>query len=393
MEAIHQNLIALGVMLLLGLLTSAIGRSIPLPQVTLLGIFGVLIGPAALDLLPIDVQAWYPLFSDVALLMVGFLLGGRLSRAALRKTGRQVVSISVFEVVGVSIAVFVGLRAVGVPLDLSLLLAGIAPASAPAAVSAVVQEVEAEGRFTDTLLGVVAIDDAWGLIMFSLLLAAALSISSDGGDALEILQRGGREIGGAVAVGCVVGLPAAYLTGRIRPGEPMQTEALGIVLLCGGLALWLEVSFLLAAMVMGAVVVNLARHHRRPFHEIRNIEWPFMVVFFVLAGASLHVDRLAEIGFIGAVYIGLRVLGLIAGGWLGGLVGNAEPLHRRWIGIGIMPQAGVALGMALVAGNRFPDIESTLLAIVIGTTVIFELIGPILTRLAVVRVGEAKASP
>ncbi|NBB68991.1 MAG: cation:proton antiporter, partial [Alphaproteobacteria bacterium] len=256
------------------------------------------------------------------------------------------------------------------------------------AVINVTEQLGAKGRYTDTLLGIVALDDAWGLVVFSVLLATAQAFAGSGGT--DALVHGARELGGAVAIGVAVGVPAAFITGRLRPGEPTQAEALGVVLLAGGLALWLEASFLLTAMLVGAVVVNLAAHHDRPFREIENVEWPFMVLFFVLAGASLEVHQLAAIGWIGLLYIALRASGLVVGAYLGGLVGGAEPRVRRWMGLAIMPQAGVALGMALVAGNAFPALRDTILPLVIGSTVIFELAGPALTRLAILRAGEAR---
>ena len=110
-----------------------------------------------------------------------------------------------------------------------------------------------------------------------------------------------KEIGGAIILGVLIGLPAAYLTGRIKSGQPMLIEALGIVFVCGGLAIMFDVSFLIASMVMGAVITNLARHHEYPFHAIEGIEWPFMVIFFVLAGASIELGAARDIGFIGIV--------------------------------------------------------------------------------------------
>jgi Kef-type K+ transport system membrane component KefB len=193
----------------------------------------------------------------------------------------------------------------------------------------------------------------------------------------------------ALAVGAAVGIPAAFLTGRLQPGEPMQTEALGVVFLCAGLAIWLEASFLLAGMVAGAIVVNLASHHTRPFHEIEHIEWPFMILFFVLAGASLELESLNGIGLIGVAYVILRILSRVLGGWLGGLLAYAEPVQRRWIGFALLPQAGVAVGMALVASNYFPDLREALLAVTIGSVIVFEVLGPILTLVALRKTGEA----
>jgi Kef-type K+ transport system membrane component KefB len=207
---------------------------------------------------------------------------------------------------------------------------------------------------------------------------------------MAILALSLWELGGALAIGATVGLPAAFLTGRLQPGEPIQAEALGLVFLCAGLAIWLEVSFLLAGMIAGAIVVNLAKHHSRPFHEIEHIEWPFIVLFFVLAGASLQVDNLNEIGLIGLAYLILRTLARLLGGWLGGTAADAPALHRRWIGLAVIPQAGVALGMALVAANHFPQIGETLLAVTIGTTIVFEVVGPVMTQTALRKVGEAE---
>jgi len=388
MDDLALIITTLGALLLLGLVGDLLSRALPLPRVTLLVVFGVLIGPPGFGLLPDQAADWYPLISDLALLMVGFLLGGKLSRETLGEVGTQVLTISTFEVIGVSLAVLLGLLTMGVQVEVALLLAGIAPASAPAAVINVTEQLRAKGRYTDTLLGIVALDDAWGLVVFSVLLATAQAFAGDGGG--DALAHGARELGGALAIGVAVGVPAAFITGRLRPGEPTQAEALGVVLLAGGLALWLEASFLLTAMLVGVVVVNLASHHDRPFREIENVEWPFMVLFFVLAGASLEVHQLAAVGWIGLTYIALRAAGLVAGAYLGGLVGGAEPRIRRWMGAAIMPQAGVALGMALVAGNAFPELRDTILPLVIGSTVVFELAGPALTRLAIIRAGEAR---
>ncbi len=387
MSDIAQTLVTLGALILVGLLTDFLGRRTPLPRVTLLLIFGFLVGPSGLDLLPTLSEQWFPLCASLALVMVGFLLGEAVAFASLRKHGRLVLWISIGEVAGTAAVMFIGLIFLGVPAEIALLIAGIAPATDPAATTDVIHESKAAGPFTGVLLGVVAIDDAWGLILFSFLLAAtqALTGQSGGGD---ILLSVGWEIGGALLLGVGLGIPMAYLTGRIKRGEPTLTEALGLVFLCGGIAMWLEVSFLLAAMVMGAAVANLARHHTRPFHAIEGIEWPFMILFFVLAGASLHVGALVKVGLVGVAYVLLRILGRLVGAWVGGAMCHVDAKYRWWMGFSLMPQAGVALGMALVATQRFPALAETLLPVVIGATVFFEVIGPVLTRLALRRMGE-----
>jgi len=387
MAELDKTLITLGALFLLGLLTDAIGRHTRLPRVTLLLVFGFIIGPAGLGFLSPHHEKWFSLIADMALVMVGFLLGEKFTLAALREHGRFVLWLSVAEVFVTALVVMIGLLLIGVDVTTALLLGGIATATDPAATTDVVNESKADGLFTRTLLGIVAVDDAWGLIVFSLMLATAQAISGQGGTLAPLLTAS-WELGGALLLGIALGIPMAYITGRIKPGEPTLIEALGVVFLCGGIALWLEVSFLLASMVLGTVVANLARHHARPFHAIEGIEWPFMILFFVLAGASLHTQSLLRIGLTGLAYIIFRFIGRLVGAWVGSAISRAERAMRRWMGMALLPQAGVAMGMALVAVQRRPDLEEIVLPIVIASTVLFEVIGPVLTRIGLLRAGE-----
>lgn len=388
-HGISEILITFGGLFLIGLLADLAGRNTPLPRVTLLLLTGFVIGPTVLDWLPEFTVTWFPVLTEIALAMIGFLLGEKLTRHRLRRMGRQVLAMSAGVVLLSALLVFAALSLAGASTEIALLLAGIATATAPAATVDVVNEYRARGRFTDTLLGIVAIDDAWGLLLFSLLLAMAQAVSGQGGG-LQVLSTGAWEIAGALLLGAGLGVPTAYVTGRIRPGEPSQAEALGVVLLCAGLAVWFEVSSILAAMVLGAVVANLAKHHDRPFHAIMGIEWPFLILFFLLAGASLHLGALADAGVLGLVYIAMRVIGRILGTNLGGRIGGTDESTRRWIGLALLPQAGVAIGMALLASQRFPELRDTILAVVLGSAVIFELIGPVLTRYVLKRMGEIR---
>jgi len=386
-HAISQILITFGSLFLIGLLADLVGRHTPLPRVTLLLLTGFAIGPSVLDWLPQFTGAWFPVLTDIALAMIGFLLGQKLTGPTLRTMGRSVLAMSIGEVVLTSALVFSVLSVIGIPVEMALLLAGIAPATAPAATVGVVNEYGAKGRFTDTLLGIVAIDDAWGLLVFSVLLATAQALSGQSG-AIDAMASGAWEIGGAIFLGLILGGPMAYLTGRVRLGQPTQAEALGMVLLCAGLAVWANVSYILAAIVLGAVVANLASHHERPFHAIEGIEWPFLILFFLLAGAALHVEALTQVGLLGLAYITLRVAGRVLGTRLGGWLSGTEPVTRRWIGLALLPQAGVAIGMALLASQRFPEMKDTILTIVLGSTVVFELLGPVMTRHVLIRVGD-----
>ncbi|ALS96849.1 cation:proton antiporter [Lacimicrobium alkaliphilum] len=384
---ISSLLITVGGLLLAGLVVEGIGRHTPLPRVTLLLAFGFVIGPSGIDLLPDIQQTWFPVIANIALLMVGFLLGEKLVRLLTGRLGGTILKVSIYNVVIAVVAVLVGLWLLDVPLIMALLLAAIASATAPAATTDVIEEARAKGPFTSVLTGVVTIDDAWGMIIFSILLAWALVLGGDG-NGLYGLWLGVQDVGGAMLLGALLGAPMAYLTGRIRPGQPTLVEALGFVFLCGGLAEWFGVSFLLTSMVMGSVVYALAGHHKRPFHEIEYIDWPFKILFFILAGAALHVPALFNAGAILLGYILLRIVGKIVGAIIGGRLSGADPVVSRWLGPALLPQAGVAIGMALLASQQFPQFAEDILAISIGATVFFELVGPVFTRLALRRAGE-----
>lgn len=388
----HEILITIGGLLLLGLLTDALGRHTPLPRVTLLLVFGFLIGPGGLSLLPDSIVDSFDLLTKMALVMVGFLMGGHFTLNSLREHGRQILSISIIVVLVTVLVECTALILFGVPVAFALILAGIAPATDPAATIDVIRESNAKGPLARTLVGIVALDDAWGLLIFSLCLSAA-SVASGVETESNPLWIAAWEIGGAIVLGVVLGLPISCLTGLVEPGEPTLAEALGVVFLCGGLAIWLGVSYLLASMVMGAVVTNLARHHSRPFHAIEDVEWPFMILFFVLAGASLDVTSLVDVQIVTMIYIGARVVGRFLGGWIGGRMSRADQSVRRWIGLAMMPQAGVALGMALVASSRIPELRHSILPVAVGSTVIFELIGPVCTRIALRQCEESQIRP
>ena len=381
MIANAQFILALGGILLLGLITDMIGKKTLLPRITLLLIFGIIIGEEGFNLIPTIFSDRFEIIAEMTLLVVGFMLGGILTTETILKSGKTILSISISAAIFTTVIVALVLSTTELPLEIAILLGCIASATAPAATVDTVIESNNKSNFSRSLLAIVALDDAWGLILFSLGIALVSAINGAANETNFILSAG-IEIGGAVLLGLGIGLPAAFLTGRIKPGQPMLTEALAAVFICGGLALWLNVSFLIAAMVLGATIANLAKHHEYPFNAIEGIEWPLMIIFFILAGASLNIASLNQIGLIIIVFIIFRSIGKIVGANIGARISNADNITRRWMGAALLPQAGAAMGMALVAANQFPEYRQTLLSVVISSTIFFEIIGPIFTRMA-----------
>ena len=383
LDAATANLILLGIILSLSIFADAVANRLRLPRISLLVVVGV--GVAVVQQWGLGQTGGRPLgdltepLIQVALVMVAFLLGGELTLERLRTTGSLIVIVSLAVIAMGVLFVGVGLLLLGFPLVVAVSLAAISVATDPAAVSETVHE-SGDTRFRARLLmGIVAIDDAWGVLVFGLAMALlGWLLSGEGGLALV---QAGWELGGALVLGAAVGLPAAWLTGQLRRGEPTQVEAIALILLLAGLSTWLEVSALLAAMIAGALVANLSTHHTRSFNEIEHIEWPFLVFFFVLSGASVDLGHLGSALWLTLAYIVLRLVGRYLGGVLGGYLARRHATRLPHdIGLALTPQAGIAMGMALLAVERFPEHGAVLLAAVVASTVIFEVVGPLMVR-------------
>lgn len=381
MDSIATRLIAVGGLLLLALALEAFGRHTRLPRISLLVLLGFVLGPSVLDLVGPGNQPALDAVSVVALSMVGFLVGGKLSFRMLRRVGNQVLWFSLWEVAVTFAVVAGGLLLLSQPLELALLLAAIATATDPAATLDAIRESGRINRFSEILTGIVAIDDAWCLILFSLVLVV-LQAASNSHIELGFLFHGMVELTGSIALGVLLGLPFAFVSGRIRRGEPTLLEALGMVMLCGGLAQWLGLSYLLSCVCLGVTVVNLARHHHRPFHAIEEIEWPFLALFFIYAGSWLTLDALMQGGLLCLAYFLLRLLGRIGGGITAGIPRRVDSREAFWTGGAMLPQGGVAMALAFVAADIYPHHATQLGAVVVSAVFFFELLGPIASRIS-----------
>ena len=375
-------LLIIGIIFILGLTADILGRKTSIPRISFLIVIGIGIGPHGMQLLPQNfVQNWFPDITTIALGMIGFLLGQQFTKKALEKVGQSAFMIALGKVLASFILLCFALILLDIPYQAALILASIASATAPTAIYEVISELKINTPFTKTLLSVVALDDIFALILFSLVLAF---LSTDiHNSIIQGIFSGGFEIISSILIGYALGYPIAKITGRISKGEPLVAEALGSVFLICGLALYLELSTILAAMAMGSAVSTFAKHHQREFHVIKHIRWPFMIMFFLLAGASLHLEALYSIGLIGCVYIFVRIIGFYLGARIAAKLCHAQINIQKYLGLALIPQAGVAIGMALMASQRFEQWSHLILPVILGTTVVFELIGPIISKYAI----------
>ena len=193
---------------------------------------------------------------------------------------------------------------------------------------------------------------------------------------------------GAFILGSIIAILSSYFSRFIRTQAEFLIFTLGFILLSIGIAIWLHLSVLLANMFLGAFLVNIDKSSFSSFDVLKTVDSPLFLLFFVLAGANLEIGLLPRLGLIGSVYLVFRVIGKITGAGLGAHISNASKNIRKYLGLGLVPQAGVALGCALVAKSDFPNIGSMIFTTIVATTVIYELIGPICTKIALKRAGE-----
>jgi Kef-type K+ transport system membrane component KefB len=372
-----HHLIWIGATLLAAVAALGLAQRMHVPRVTLLLMLGALAGPEVLNFLPGGAVGSFDLITNIALAIVGFLLGERMSFKDLGQARESLIISLLVTLVTAAVVTAVVWWATG-SWEAALLLGAISTATDPAASMDVVRESKAEGPLSRLVYQVVAIDDAWCALLFSsiIVLLSWLSGSSESG--WFALSHGLIEVFGSIALGLALGLPMAWLTGRLQPGEPMLLESIGFVLLAAGLADLFDLSYLLTCMTLGVTVANTARHHIRPFRSIQGIAFPFLALFFFMAGYQLEWSTLPTLGALGLAYVAARVAGRLLGGYVGGWMAGSTAVNRKRIGACMMPQAGVAIGLTLVAVERFPEL-SYLLPLVVATTVLFELLGPPLT--------------
>lgn len=382
--------LALGILLLAGLAGGVLIRKFKLPAVTGYILSGLLVGPALFKFLPVNIIEDLQPLNSITLGIIALVIGGELEIKTIRKLGGTILWVGTLQLLGAAILVIIGLVLIGQPLPMALLLGGIATATAPAATVAVIKEVRAHGLLTESLLAVVALDDALGVIVFGMLatVAKVLVSGTEMNSILQMIAAPIIEIFFSILLGFVVGLILGFIARRTRSNKTLLTITLGCVFLTAGLAELFHLSSILANMVVGAIIVNTSPRRRKIFNQIEGIEIPLFVVFFALAGASLEIDMLAKVGFAGLIYFIARMAGKIIGSYMGGKLGKADPVVTKYLGWTLMPQAGVAVGLTILAQAIYPEGSSMILNIVLSSVLITELLGPVFSRKALELAGE-----
>ena len=388
-----NTILNLGLILLLGLLAERLIQKIKLPTVTAFIIAGILLGPSLLNLINPQLIGSSGLISNIALGIIAFSLGESFLFSSFKEISRPVIYISLIAALLPFILVTIGLYfLLEQPLYVAILFGAISSATAPAATLMVIREYKARGSLTNTLLGVVAIDDAWCLIVFSLSFAFSKDMLQ--GEAnpswFKVIYPFIKEIIFVIILGSLTAFTCNFISRYIKLKSDLLIYILGFLLLNTGLALYFHLSLLLTNIIFGAVLVNISTTSFKFFDLIKSVDAPLYLVFFILAGANLEIGLLQGVWIFGLAFIILRSSGKILGAYLGGYLSKAEHKIRKYLGWGLLPQAGVAIGLALIVKEEFPQVGNILFPTIIATTVFYEIAGPIFTKYALIASKEAQ---
>ena len=387
-----NTILCLGIVLFGALAAEKIVNYVKVPAITSYILLGILLGPYALNVMGEGLLAASELLSNIVLGFIAFHIGRNFSLENFKRIGKPVLSVSISVTVATLICVTASIYYLThQPFHIALMFGAISTATAPATTMMVIRQYRARGLFTDVLLGTVAIDDAWGIMIFSISLAIAQIIQLGQFSELVIMFVT-IKAAGKIFFSMILGLIMAFLVSRIsvylKRKEDVLTFILGAILINSGVALYFHMSPLLSNMFFGAVLVNIGKTPFRFFDSLSTVDWPLYVMFYVLAGANLDVGLLSTLGLIGSVYIISRIIGRIVGAYAGAVIVGTDNSIRKYMGLALMAQAGVAIGLAMLAKANIPNTGGAILNTIIATTIIYEMFGPIATRYALIKAGD-----
>lgn len=406
-------LLLIGMAIILSFCCGKMSIRLRLPSIIGYMLFGVMLGPSFLNIFSDTLQDDLSFITEIALGFVALTIGLELNLNVLKKQGFGIISVIFAESFGAFFLVTAGIYWVTHDWALALIFGSIAPASAPAGTIAVIKEYKAKGSLTKALYTVVGFDDGLGIIIFSFASAIVRNMlyQQTGGTQATMLAMflpPMKEIVLSIAVGALMSWVFCSLARRLTESKDVFVLLTGSIFAIIGLSKAFHLSLILTNMIAGMIIVNTQPDNfiRKLNDKLPDIMPLLFILFFTLAGSHLHIDMLSSLGLIGIVYVITRSSGLIVGSRIGASIGKVEEKIKKYIGLGILSQAGVAIGLSLTAKHEFQglgkivgtidgrsitsgdNLGAIVLTTITATCIVFELIGPILTRIALKKSGE-----
>lgn len=385
----------LAIIILSGIIMARILDKVKLPNVTGYLVAGLIIGPSILGIIPKETVSEFSIISEVALAFIAYSIGSELNLAHLKRMSKGIILITFLQ--ALMAMLFIALTMIFVfkqSLSFSLILGAIGAATAPAATLMVVRQYNAKGPLVDTLIPVVAMDDAVCIMAFGISTSVAATLTNSAGSVsiAHLVMLPIIEILGALALGLVMGVLIILYSKRVKGEGELLSVIIAIIFATAAISIKFNLSSLLSCMMVGAMLTNIIPNNKKVFTTVDKFTPTIYVAFFTIAGVELDLSILKSVGIIGIAYIIARVIGKVYGTYLGAKISHAPETIRKYLGFTLIPQAGVAIGLSIVAQNVLPaSYGAQVRAIVLAATFIFELFGPLITKKALTTAGEIKS--
>ncbi len=398
LNPVAVTIISVSIMLIGGFAMTRLTSLLRLPNVTAYIIVGILIGPFGLDLIPENIIAHTDFLPDIALAFIAFSTAEFFRFSTLRKNGLKVLLLTLFESIAASLLVFVlSYLILGLNIAFSVVLAALAAATAPASTLMTIRQTGAKGEFVETLLQVVALDDIVGLVAYSLAVSVAVAVISGGGFNIGSVGLPLLANLGAVALGALFGFIMKLVISKSKSSDNRLIIAISLLFAFCGVCAMIEISPLLGCMSMGTVYINMTDDDKL-FKQINYFSPPILLLFFVRRGVSFALGALFSAGgnigdtpliIIGVLYFFVRILGKYAGAFAGAVVTKRSAPIRNYLGLALIPQAGVAIGLASLGARALGGGSGIALqTIILSSSVLYELVGPACAKLSLYLSGS-----
>ena len=389
----YEIIFFVAAIILAGLIFGRLAKFIKLPNVTGYLIAGLVLGPSLLNIISENTVQNFSVVSDIALGFIAFSIGSEFKLGYFKKVGMAPIIIAITESFGAIFLVTIPMIVFGFDPRLSILLGAIAAATAPAQTLMVIQQYKAKGSLTSMLMSVVALDDAVALIAFGFAVTIVNAMTKHTTSVFMSVLRPFYEIVLSLFIGAALALVMLLFLRWFKKPTNRVCVLIVFVFFATWLAHITQSSPLLASMALGSVLVNLLEDIDPITQVSQGLTPPIYMMFFVISGASFDIRAVAQVGILGIMYIVLRVLGKYTGAWLGGTITGVDKKICRYLGPTLMPQAGVAIGLVVLAGSVVPEFAKEISLVVLSSTFIYSLIGPTAAKYALEKAGEIQIHP
>src|SRR6056297_1550901 len=408
-NASDKEIYVLACLVFMSLLVIFSAKKYKIPIVVGYVFLGILLSVDVIDWMPFLSHAqkeWYKFslknisyITNIALGFIAFTIGSELSVKLLKKMGKTIVYIVLLEATGAFALVFLGVLALGKPIYIGLLLGGIAAATAPAATVMVLKEYKAEGPLTSMIMAIVGIDDAIALILFSIVepIAYARHYGQETLSFLSSISQPLMEITFSVLLGIALGYIGQKIIVDVEDKTKKIMTLVTNIIVASAIAIYFNLSPLITNMVVGFTYRNFARKNLGIADYLETMTTPVYAIFFILAGAEIQLSNVVSVSFLALAftYLLARMAGKVGGASLGAIIGNAPEKIKKYVGLGLFPQSGVAIALDYMVQQDFasdPHVGTLIFNTLLFTAALTEVIGPFATKYAVFKAGEAKAS-